>query len=99
MKIFFTPEADEEAEYCDTWWREHRPATANLFAQELAEAKALIVNVPNIGAEYATLEGQTVRRVLMKKTGHHLYYGVESSLDCIIVYSIWGARKRGGPRL
>jgi plasmid stabilization system protein ParE len=99
MKIFLTPEAEEEIEYCDTWWRENRPATANLFARELAEAKALIVNVPNIGLLYTTIDGQPVLRVLMKKTGHHLYYAVEASLDRIVVYSVWGARKAHGPRL
>ena len=99
MRIFFTPEAEEEAEYCDTWWRENRPATANLFASELAEAKALILSVPDVGSVYATIEGQPVLRVLMKKTGHHLYYAVEPSLDRITVYSVWGARKAHGPSL
>jgi hypothetical protein len=99
MKIFFTPEAGAKADYCDAWWRENRPATASLFARELAETKALIVNVPNIGLMYTTIDGQQVLRVLMKKTGHHLDYAVEPSLDRIVVYSVWGARKAHGPRL
>jgi len=67
MRIFFTPEAEEEADYCDTWWRENRPATANLFARELAEAKALILSVPDVGSIYVTIDGQPVLRVLMKR--------------------------------
>jgi hypothetical protein len=67
MRIFFTPEAEEEAEYCDTWWRENRPATSTLFARELAEAKALILSVPDVGSVYMTIDGQPVLRVLMKR--------------------------------
>lgn len=57
------------------------------------------MKVPNIGSAYMTLDGQSVRRVLMKKTGNHLYYVVESSHDRITVYAVWGAPKGQGPKL
>jgi plasmid stabilization system protein ParE len=99
MKVFFTPEAEQQADYCDAWWRENRPASRDLFARELAEAKALVLNVPDIGSVYTMLEGQPVRRVLMKKTRHHFYYVVDADHDCITVHSVWGARKEQGPKL
>jgi len=49
MRIYFTPEANEQAERCGTWWRENRPTTPDLFARDLAEAKALLLIAPNIG--------------------------------------------------
>lgn len=73
MKIFFTPEAEEQAEVCDTSWRENRPATADLFARELAEAKALVMRVPEIGSLWHGTRHQPVRRVLLKKTDNHVY--------------------------
>jgi hypothetical protein len=99
MKIFFTPEAEEQAEFCDTWWRENRPATAGLFARELAEAKALVMRVPDIGSLYTVLDGQPVRRVLLKKTDNHVYYVFDPDRGCITVHSVWGARKERGPKL
>jgi hypothetical protein len=99
MKIFFTPEADEQAEFCDTWWREHRPATADLFARELAEAKALVMRVPNVGSRYTVLNEKPVRRVLLKKTDNHVYYVFDRERDRITVHSVWGARKERGPKL
>jgi len=38
-----------------------------------------------------------VRRVLMKKTGHHVYYAVEAHE--IVVITVWGARKERAPKL
>jgi plasmid stabilization system protein ParE len=99
MKFVFTPEAEEQAEACDSWWRENRPSTRELFAEELADAKTLLMNTPNIGALYATLDGLPVRRVLMRKTGNQLYYVFDAEEDCIIVHSVWGGPKEHGPKL
>ena len=41
--------------------------------------------------------GAPVRRVLMPKTKNHVYWAIEG--DEIVVISIWGARKRRGPKL
>ena len=49
MKLAFTPEAGEQAEECDRWWREHRDAK-DLFARELAATRTLLREVPDIGS-------------------------------------------------
>ena len=99
MRIYFTPEADEQSERCDTWWRENRPATRGLFARELAEVKALLLIAPNVGPVYAMLDGQPVRRILMKKTRTHVYYGLDADGALVTVYSVWGAPRGRGPKL
>ena len=54
--------------------------------------------MPNLGSLY---EGEgddvRVRRALMKKTSHHVYYAVQA--DEIVVITIWGARKERSPKL
>ena len=72
MKVRFTPEAEAQAEASDTWWREHRDAR-ELFARELAEAKALIATSPKVGAIYTLMDDRPVRKVFMPKTRHHIY--------------------------
>jgi hypothetical protein len=57
------------------------------------------MKAPNLGSLYATLDGVPVRRVLMKKTGNHLYYDFDADEDWIIVHSVWGGPKERGPRL
>lgn len=38
-----------------------------------------------------------VRRVLLKKTASHVYFGING--DELVVLSVWGARRRRGPKL
>jgi plasmid stabilization system protein ParE len=97
MKVAFTPEAAQQADDCDAWWREHRPSGPGLFARELAEAQAIIVSMPGIGPVYTILDGRAVRRFLLRRSRNHVYYVVES--DCVIIHSIWGAPKGRGPNL
>ena len=41
MKVYFTPEAEEQVDEIDLWWRANRLKAPGLFARELAEAKVL----------------------------------------------------------
>jgi hypothetical protein len=97
MRILFTPEAEEQAEYCDTWWRRNRLGSPDLFAQELAQAKVLLQKAPDIGSIYATIDDVVFRRLLMRKTRHHLYYVLVPDKDCLTIHSVWGAPREQGP--
>jgi plasmid stabilization system protein ParE len=98
MKLVFTPEAEEQADECDRWWREHRDVQ-DLFARELAMTKTLLCEAPTIGSVYTTLDGMPVRRVLLRKTRAHLYYSVDDDAELVTVLAVWGAPKGRGPSL
>jgi plasmid stabilization system protein ParE len=98
MKLVFTPEAEQQADECDTWWRENRDAR-DLFARELAGARTFLRESPNVGAKYTMLDGFSVRRVLLPKTGTHVYYSVDEDADLVTVLAVWGAPKGRGPKL
>lgn len=98
MKVRFTPDAQEQADECDQWWRQHRTAR-DLFARELAGTKELLLVNPKFGAVHTILNGQPVRKVLMPKTRHHLYYVADFDADVIIIHAVWGAPKEHGPNL
>ena len=97
MKIRFTSDAAAQAEHIDSWWRENRTGARDLFARELAEAKTLISTSPNIGVVHAIIDGDTVRKVFMPRTRHHVYYTHNSNE--IIVLAVWGAPRGSGPKL
>jgi plasmid stabilization system protein ParE len=99
MKLAFTPDAERQASEMDAWWREHRPAASDLFADELAAVGELIANVPSAGTIYTTSRGQRFRRVLMPKTRNHVYFEVDEAQQLVIVHAIWGAPRGRGPRL
>jgi plasmid stabilization system protein ParE len=98
MKLVFTPEAEQQADECDTWWRQHRDAR-DLFAQELADARTLLRRAPNIGSMYTVLDGLPVRRVLLPKTGAHVYYSIDEGEGLVKILAVWGAPKGRAPRL
>jgi hypothetical protein len=51
-RIESTAEADEHARAIDTWWREHRASSPDLFLNELTRVFALLARLPALGARY-----------------------------------------------
>jgi plasmid stabilization system protein ParE len=98
MTIRFARRALIEAEKIGAWWREHRPAASDLFEAELAAALAQIATAPTSGAPYsATNLDAPVRRILLRKTAVHVYYADVG--QSVVIVSLWGARRRRGPKL
>ena len=98
MTYRLAPRAVAEAKRKRTWWQRHRPKAPILFDEELTAALERIVATPEIGALYEqTAIAAPVRRVLMRKTQHHVYYSVQG--DEVLVLSVWGARQGRAPKL
>ena len=66
--------------------------------QELRAALQQIRATPNLGSAYRAMPGREHRRVLMPKTGYHVYYRVVSA-NLVRVVSVWSAVRGRGPRL
>jgi plasmid stabilization system protein ParE len=98
MKVRLAPRALADAQRLKGWWVRHRRKAPDLFEQELDGALVSIAAMPTLGTLYEQ-EGRDVgmRRFLMRKTGHHIYYAVVASE--VVVIAIWGARKERGPKL
>lgn len=96
MKVRLAPRALSEAERCKTWWRNNRPASPDLFDEEMAAAIERIGAAPALGVLYPSNFGRTVRRVLLPKTQNYVHYLVRD--DEVVVVSAWGAPRRRGPQ-
>jgi len=57
MNVRFTPEAQAQADECDTWWRQN-PTARDLFARGLAGIKEVLLSNPKLGTAYTVLDGQ-----------------------------------------
>jgi hypothetical protein len=64
VKLVFSPEADQDVDKIDTWWRENRLDAPRLFAEELAAAHDEILRKPLIFKPYCERNGVVVRRWL-----------------------------------
>jgi plasmid stabilization system protein ParE len=99
VRLVFAPEAEEDVDRIDTWWRENRRDAPRLFAEELAYARDQILRNPLIYKPYCERNGVTIRRWLMRRTEQHVYYEVDLEHDLVIVLRVWGARRKYGPKL
>lgn len=97
IAVVTSAEADENIRKIDRWWREHRRAAPDLFANELAEAFALLGDTPEIGHRYPRAGVPGLRRLLLRATRYHIYYALEGSV--VAVLSVWSAVRGRGPRL
>jgi plasmid stabilization system protein ParE len=96
VRIELTTRAEQLAEAASLWWHENRQAAPTLFDRELLEALELLTEMPNIGVPYPPRP--TYRRLLLRRTGYHVYYRVDDAADVLYVVSIWHTRRGRGPR-
>ncbi len=99
MNFVVSKRARRHIEKIQAWWAENRPATPALFLDELSSAERRLRKKPTLGLIYAEHASGVVRRVLMTKTSHHLYYRYQSERDELTVLAVWGAPKERGPKL
>jgi len=52
VRIWTTPQAERQTVEAAVWWRANRPASADLFRNELTAALELLADAPDIGQRY-----------------------------------------------
>ncbi|MGH8581899.1 MAG: type II toxin-antitoxin system RelE/ParE family toxin [Gammaproteobacteria bacterium] len=97
LPVRTTPEADAHIREIDSWWRGNRPASPELFVEELSAAFDIVGHAPHIGRLYRQSPIPSTRRVLLKGTGYHVYY-VPLAAE-VRVLAVWHARRGVGPPL
>jgi plasmid stabilization system protein ParE len=91
--------ARRNIERIQAWWVENRPAAASLFLDELAEAEQLLRTSPECGVIYATHRTGVVRRLVLGKTSHQLYYRYRPECGELVVLTVWGGPRAREPKL
>jgi plasmid stabilization system protein ParE len=99
VKLVFSPEAEQDVEKIDAWWRENRPDAPRMFAEELAGVCLQIQRKPLIVRPYREQRGVVIRRWLMKRTERHVYFEADVERGLVTVLRVWGARRGRGPKL
>jgi plasmid stabilization system protein ParE len=99
VKIRISGRARARIRKQDEWWRQNRSEAPDLFKQELRVAFERILRAPKVRTVYATIECAPVWRVLMPVTGQHVYFTVDDAADEVVIETVWGARRKRGPKL
>lgn len=78
----------------------NRAASPDLFLDELSASLDRLARVPETGAGYGRLVGGTeVRRLLLRRSGYHVYYTVRAETPEVLVRAVWHATRGRGPLL
>jgi plasmid stabilization system protein ParE len=67
------------------------------LADDLGRAFELLLVQPGIGARARNATKEGVRRLLLSRTGYHLYYQVNVEAGRIEVLALWHARRGAEP--
>jgi plasmid stabilization system protein ParE len=97
VRIRIVPAAQEQIREAVRWWRENRPAAPNAISHELRRAFQLLRAQPAIGARARSVGLESVRRILLARVHHHLYYRVSQDQDEIEVLAFWHAHSGAEP--
>ena len=94
MRIRVTRRADAHIEQAAVWWEQNRPLSLGALNEELAEAFALLISQPAIGAPALNARTRGARRVHLARVHYYLYYRVSG--EQIEVIALWHT-SRGSP--
>jgi plasmid stabilization system protein ParE len=97
--VLLVDEAERQLRDIVAWWAEHRSSAGDLVLQELESAIALLEASPDAGVRFQRTPVPGVRRLVMRRTRHHIYYVHDEQHELVYVLAIWGAPKHGDPVL
>jgi plasmid stabilization system protein ParE len=97
--VRFTPEALDQIEEEDEWWRTHRLSAPELFLDELETTIERLVEQPRSGKRVREPDAPALQRVLLRKTRRHVYFVYNADQDVIAIHSVWGAVQGSEPDL
>ncbi len=81
------------------WWVENRAQHPDLFREELQQAVTLLRAVPWAGPAHPSPLHPDVRRTLLRRTKHHLYYVVDEARRVVTIVAVWHTSRGSGPPL
>jgi plasmid stabilization system protein ParE len=99
LHIEVTDLAQAQIRAADDWWRLNRPKAPNAIREELERASSLISVQPEIGARARNISLPGVRRLLLARVRHYVYYRVVTEPEQVEVLAFWHASRVSSPPL
>lgn len=97
--VVVVDEAEEQLREINQWWSANRRAAPRLVLDEFERCVTLLASSPDIGTGFHRTSVPGVRRLVMKKTKHYVYYVHDAANAVVYVIAVWGAPKEGDPVL
>lgn len=98
-RVVVAKRADRQIQDIDAWWIINRRDAPDLFLEELNAALRRLGENPMTGILLSVARPRYVRRVLLPKSGYHVYFTVDKRRSEVRVRAVWFAARGGQPRL
>jgi len=99
ITVVLVDAAEEQLDEIVEWWKIHREANPTLVMDELERCVTLLESSPDAGARFHHSQVPSVRRLVMRRTKHHVYYLHDEPNAVVYILAVWGAPKMGYPVL
>ncbi len=90
-------QAERHLRSIDEWWRAHHRAGANVFLDEFDRAMRLLSVTPEIGPRFTRSRRPGVRRLLLRRSQHYVYYVFDRARSVVYVLAIWSTARGAAP--
>ena len=97
LPVAFQHRASLEVATIDAWWRANRSSAQDLFLTELERTLEAVALLPSLGAPAKSKRIEGVRRILLAKTRHYVYY--RPTVNAIEILALWHTSRGRGPGL
>jgi len=97
--VVVVDEAEAQLLDCHEWWVANRAASPALVLAEFERCTSLLASSPDVGVRFHRTQVPGVRRLVMTKTKHVVYYVHDETNAIVYVIAVWGGPKAGTPLL
>jgi plasmid stabilization system protein ParE len=94
-----TLRAAAEIRRASAWWRANREAAPFALAEDIERAFELVAAQPGIGSRARNAKKEGVRRLLLSRTGYHLYYQVNAEAGRVEILALWHSHRGREPSI
>jgi|HubBroStandDraft_6_1064221.scaffolds.fasta_scaffold2247126_1 plasmid stabilization system protein ParE len=99
ISIVVVDEALEQLHGIVEWWSANRPAAPTLFLDEFQRCVTLLESTPDAGPRFHRTSVPGVRRLVMRRTKHVIYYVHDADNEVVYIIAVWGGPKGSDPAL
>src|SRR5262245_52749769 len=97
--VVVVAEAQEQLREIVEWWSANRRAVPPVALLEFDRCLTRLEFSPDAGPRFHRTRVPGVRRLVMRRTKHLVYYVHDAGNEIVYIIAVWGAPKGGDPML
>ena len=95
FQLRFSRGAFRQIDAADSWWKENRPASPDLFMSELRVGLGQIRRFPTVFADLGDPRMPGLRRLLMRKSRYYIYWTTQA--EVVEILAVWHTSRGQSP--